>query len=78
MTLRLVLLLIPLVKCNQIDVMKISNVPFPASGCCEVHHWAATASSPQDKDIPASTVCYRMLIDSYNDELFTKLSLNFN
>ena len=68
--LKLILLLSPLAQCNQIDVMKIANVTFPSSGCCKVHHWAATASAPQDKDIPAFTVCYRMLIDSYNDELF--------
>ena len=57
-------------QCNQIDVLKISDVPFPNSGCCSINHFAAAASAPMESDIPEFTVCYRMLIDSYNDELF--------
>ena len=54
---------------DQIDVMKISNVAFPNSGT-QLSHYAATARATQDKEIPEVTICYRMLIDSYNNDLF--------
>ena len=66
----IILTLALFVQCNQIDVLKISDVPFPNSGCCSINHFAAAASAPMESDIPEFTVCYRMLIDSYNDELF--------
>ena len=68
-----------LVDCNKIDVLKIKNVPFPTAGCCRPHHYAAVASSHHmDTDIPAFTVCYRMLIDSYNDDLFSPVGVDIN
>ena len=62
------LLATSLAQSNQLDIMKITNVTFPDAGCCGP--FAATANVTLDTDIPAFTVCYRMLIDSYNDEMF--------
>ena len=63
---------------NQIDVLKISDVPFPTSGCCSIQHYAAAASAPMDTDIPEFSVCYRMLIDSYNDELLSSFGADID
>ena len=54
-----------LVQSYQMDIMKITNVEFPYHG-----GYVATASSPLNTELPAFTVCYRMLIDSYNYEMF--------
>ena len=59
---------------DQIDVLKITNVEFPNSGCCGPSHFAASARAPQDKEIPEVTICYRMLIDSYNDDMFSQFA----
>ena len=60
------LLATSLAQSNQLDIMKITNVQFPNSGS-----YAALANATLDTDIPAFTLCYRMLIDSYNDGLFS-------
>ena len=69
----LIALILPVyVQGNQIDVLKISDVPFPttySSNSTKYH--AAEASSTMDTDIPEFTVCYRMLIDSYNERDFS-------
>ena len=59
------------INCQQIDVMKIANVPYPETSCCVPKYFAAHANAIQDTNIPEFTVCYRMLIDSYNEGLFT-------
>ena len=61
------------IQCYQIDVLKISNVPFPNSGCCKPNHYSAVVNAPFDTDIPEFTVCYRMLINSYNERDFLHL-----
>ena len=50
---------------QQFDVLKISNVPFPKSV-----DPAASLSAPFTKNITEFTFCYRLLIDSYNEEGF--------
>ena len=61
------------VQGNQVDVLKISDVPFPNS-----NNYAATASAPMDTDIPEFSVCYRMLVDSYNDGMFAPFGANID
>ena len=67
-----------LVQSDKIDVMKVANVPFPNAGCCKPHHWSASASATLERDIPAFTVCYRMLIDSYNEGFFYPFGADSN
>ena len=67
------------VQGNQIDVLKISDVPFPtaySSSSTKLH--AAEASGQIDTDISEFSVCYRMLIDYYNDELFMPFGANMH
>ena len=59
------------VRSVQIDVLKITNVKFPNSGCCAPSDFAASTEARQDKEIPEVAICYRMLIDSYNNNLFS-------
>jgi hypothetical protein len=47
---------------EQFQVLDISNIPFPNSPTS-----AATAKPTYKKDVVDFTVCYRSLIDSYND-----------
>lgn len=54
--------------------MKIANVPFPLVSCCTAKYFAAQANATHGTNIPEYTVCYRMLIDSYNEGLFTPFS----
>ena len=64
---------------NQIDVLKISDVPFPTTySSNSTKHHAAEASAPVDTEIPEFSVCYRMLIDYYNDELFSPFGANMD
>ena len=54
---------IPLTQCQeQIDVLKISNVPFPKS-----FKHAAVVNASFNKEIVEFSFCYRILIESYND-----------
>ena len=50
------------VWCEQFDVLKISNLPFP-----KYDKYAAKASAPHHKEITEFTVCYRFLVESFND-----------
>ena len=45
------------------DMLKLSNVPFPSSSVEPVYFNAS-----YDKNITEYTICYRFLIESYNDE----------
>ena len=46
---------------ETLEVLKISNVPFPSSS-----DWAATINASHHKAIPEFTLCYRVLIDFNN------------
>ena len=48
--------------CQQFDVLKVSDVEFP-----RYFKYAASTSAPYNKNITEFTVCYRILIESYND-----------
>ena len=62
----IVLVVTASVQCQMIDVLKIDNVPFP-----QVHFgiYSATTSAPYHTNISEYTVCYRYLLDSYNDAM---------
>ena len=47
---------------QQLDILKISTVPFPHS-----KHNAALISASYTQDIAEFTICYRVLVESYND-----------
>ena len=47
---------------QQFNVLKISNVPFPYS-----KHPAAVVNASYTQDIPEFTLCFRILIESYNN-----------
>ena len=54
---------ISLAQCQEdIDVLKISNVPFPKS-----NKHAAVVNASFNKEISEFSICYRILIESYND-----------
>ena len=55
---------------EQFQVLKMSNIPFPNSPT-----FAATAKPTYEKDVVDFTVCYRSLIDSYNDGATQPLSI---
>ena len=52
---------------NNIDVLKISNVPFPRAGW---KVFPAKINATFHKEIAEYTVCQRFLLDSFNDGLF--------
>ena len=47
---------------DQVDVLKIANVPFPRSS-----GKPASVSAPFKQNIPEFTFCYRLLFEFYND-----------
>ena len=58
-----ILLFIRAYQCEQqLDVLKISNVPFPHS-----LNPAAWISASYTQDIAEFTLCYRLQVESYND-----------
>ena len=67
-----------LVNCNaeQFDVLKISNVSFPRTpwGTGDGKNTGiAAVNATYKKSIHDYTVCYRFLVDSYNDGLFVTI-----
>ena len=54
------------VNCEEFEVLKISNVPFPTS-CCNPASFTAT----YHKEIPEYTICYRFLVESFNEKTFS-------
>ena len=62
---------------EQFEVLKISNVPFPASswGTGEgKDKGIVTMNATYTKTIPDYTICYRVLVESYNDGIFTSIA----
>ena len=59
-------------ECQQFEVLKISNVSFPTSDSSK---WAAHARSTYQRNISEFTVCYRHLIESYNDGLYCPVNI---
>ena len=55
---------------EELDVMKISNVPFPSSKV-----YPAFLNASFSKEIAEFTICYRFLIESYNDPMIYLLRL---
>ena len=64
-----------LVGCQQIDVLKITNVPFPSS---DFYDFAATARTGYQGNVSGYTVCYRHLIHSNNDGVYCPVLLSSN
>ena len=50
------------VLCKQIDVLKISDISFPSS-----NPFAAHARTTYHGEISEYTICYRHLIESFNE-----------
>ena len=67
-------------KAEQFDVLKISNVPFPtAPWSTNGMIWnGITVNATYKKSIPDYTVCYRFLVESYNDGLFITIGAYIN
>ena len=62
---------------EQFEVLKISNVPFPASswGTGEgKDKGIVSINATYTKTIPDYTICYRVLVESYNDGIFSLVS----
>ena len=59
-------------ECQQFEVLKISNISFPTSDSSK---WAAHARSTYQRNISEFTVCYRHLIESYNDGLYCPVNI---
>ena len=47
---------------DQFEVLNVANVPFPSSSGV-----AASFNALHSEDIAEFTICYRFLIESYND-----------
>ena len=65
------------VNSEQFDVLKISNVPFPASswGTGEgKDKGIVSINATYTKTLPDYTICYRVLVESYNDGIFSLVS----
>ena len=63
--------LLLLVECQQFDVLKITNVRFPSSN----KHFAAHAKIAYKDNVSEYTICYRHLVESYNDGYYTPVHL---
>ena len=55
---------------QQFEVLKISNVPFPSSS-----GYAAHTRTTNQKNISEYTLCYRHLVESYNDGLYCPVNI---
>ena len=55
------------VEAENMDVLKISDVPFPSSPWKQ---FAGTINASFHQDIAEFTVCYRFSIESFNDGMF--------
>ena len=53
------------IQCQQIEVLKVSNVPFPSVPW--LTNIAAKANASYEKDIPECIWCYRFRISSFNN-----------
>ena len=49
---------------NYFDVLKAGNVPFPRA---DPQWFAAQVNAPYFKDIPEVTVCFRFMVESFNE-----------
>ena len=58
--------LLLLVESQQFDVLKITNVRFPSSK----KHYAAHAKISYRDNVSEYTICYRHLVESYNNGLY--------
>ena len=54
---------------DQFDVLKMSDVPFPSLPPGSSHVGVAAINASYVRSIPDYTVCYRFLLESYNDGL---------